>query len=62
MEAESCVKDIEMGQLRCVRIKAPAQHFGTYFCLEVYLLMLKTRITVDFNIENRTVESMQRLS
>ena len=65
MENESClllIKDIEMGQLRCLKfIKAPA-HCWVYFCLGVYLLMLKTRIKVTFNIEDRTVESMQCLS
>ena len=55
MEAESCFllnKGIEMGQLRCVRfIKEPVQHFWTYFCLGVYLLMLKTTTNVTFNTE-----------
>ena len=65
MENESCVlliKDIEMGQLRCLKfIKAPA-HCWVYFCLGVYLLMLKTRIKVTFNIEDRTIESIMCLS
>ena len=53
------IKSIEMGQLRCVRsIKAPVQHFGSYFCLGVYLLMLKTRIKITTNIDDRTIESM----
>ena len=32
-------------------IKAPVQHFGAYFCLGNYLLILKTRIKVTINIE-----------
>ena len=46
-----------MGQLICLRfIKALVQHFGSYFCLGVYLLMLKTRIKLIITIadmENR---------
>ena len=42
-----------MGQLRGVSFtKAPVQHFGAYFCLQAYLLMLKTTIKVTTNIDN----------
>ena len=46
-----------MGQLICLRfIKALVHYFGSYFCLGVYLLMLKTRIKLIITIadmENR---------
>ena len=43
--------DTEMEQLRCVRFtKAPLQHFGSYFCLGVYTLMLKTTNKVKIKV------------
>ena len=62
MEAGICfllIKDIEIRQLRCVKFfKAPVQHFGVYFCLGVYLLILKTITELTFNFEEREVELM----
>ena len=44
-------KGIEMEQLRRVRfIKAPLQHFGSYFCLGVYMLMHKTTNKVKIKV------------